>query len=257
MKTNLFDGFKVGEESAPNFGLVGWDGKPFNLVNLRAGSDWAPASYKKKKRKGRGVSAGQGVTCGYGNNGQKSRGKGKVRPGFEGGQMPLYRKLPKYVGRPMGPGHKKEIFSLVKISDLNAMPDNSQVDYATLMAKRVVTKVNKRRRIYKVVGDRIPIDLMPKGLIVKAHAFTKSARLAIERNGGACIRLSKTTNKPLKDYKALKVSPFVVKKTSLSEDVPAALVLKSSSDADAEEDTPETEEDIEEVDESEMECDED
>merc|ERR1719231_1838334 len=67
----------------------------------------SPGSHKSKTRKGRGISAGQGATCGFGTRGQKSRSGRGTRPGFEGGQIPLYRRLPKFVGRPMGPGHSK------------------------------------------------------------------------------------------------------------------------------------------------------
>ena len=76
----------------------------------------APGSHQKKKRKGRGVSAGQGVTCGFGNRGQKARAGSGTRPGFEGGQTPLYRRLPKWVGKPTGPGHTKTLYGLVKVS---------------------------------------------------------------------------------------------------------------------------------------------
>jgi large subunit ribosomal protein L15 len=83
--------------------------------NLKA----APGSRQKKKRKGRGISAGQGATCGFGMRGQKARSGRSTRPGFEGGQTPLYRRLPKYVGKPMGPGHKKTIYNIIKTDELN------------------------------------------------------------------------------------------------------------------------------------------
>merc|ERR1719464_218270 len=76
----------------------------FTFGNLKA----APGSRKRKNRKGRGIAGGQGATCGFGMRGQKSRSGRSTRPGFEGGQQPLYRRLPKLVGRPMGPGHKKK-----------------------------------------------------------------------------------------------------------------------------------------------------
>ena len=62
------------------------------------------------------MSAGQGVTCGFGNRGQKARAGSGTRPGFEGGQTPLYRRLPKWVGKPTGPGHTKKVYGLVKVS---------------------------------------------------------------------------------------------------------------------------------------------
>lgn len=78
----------------------------------------APGSRHRHKRKGRGIAAGQGASCGFGMRGQKSRSGPGVRAGFEGGQTPLYRRLPKLVGRPMGPGHSK------KVSEINRYTDN-------------------------------------------------------------------------------------------------------------------------------------
>lgn len=69
----------------------------------------SPGSRHRHKRKGRGISAGQGASCGFGMRGQKSRSGPGVRAGFEGGQTALYRRLPKLVGRPMGPGHTKKV----------------------------------------------------------------------------------------------------------------------------------------------------
>lgn len=87
----------------------------WTLDNLKP----APGSRRKKMRKGRGISAGQGATCGFGMRGQKARSGRPTRPGFEGGQTPLYRRLPKYVGKPMGPGHKKTIYNIIKTDALN------------------------------------------------------------------------------------------------------------------------------------------
>lgn len=69
----------------------------------------APGSRHRHKRKGRGIAAGQGASCGFGMRGQKSRSGPSVRAGFEGGQTALYRRLPKMVGTPMGPGHTKKV----------------------------------------------------------------------------------------------------------------------------------------------------
>ena len=81
----------------------------------------APGSKKRKNRKGRGISAGQGASCGFGMRGQKSRSGPNVRNGFEGGQQPLYRRLPKFVGRPMGPGHTKTEYNIIKLESLNSV----------------------------------------------------------------------------------------------------------------------------------------
>lgn len=81
----------------------------------------APGSRMRKKRKGRGISAGQGATCGFGMRGQKARSGKGVRSGFEGGQQPLYRRLPKFVGRPTGPGHTKTEYNIIKLDQLNGV----------------------------------------------------------------------------------------------------------------------------------------
>jgi large subunit ribosomal protein L15 len=177
----VFD-WKVRDSPAPELETI-------TLGSLKS----APGSHQKKTRKGRGVSAGQGVTCGFGNRGQKARAGSGTRPGFEGGQTPLYRRLPKWVGKPMGPGHTKKIYSLVKLSMLNTMPEGSVVDYAALIENRAATK--DKFKLKKVVSS--PGGLTVKGLTVKAHAFTTSAEAAIKEQGGTCVLLSPTTQEPL------------------------------------------------------------
>eukprot|EP00967_Tisochrysis_lutea_P000128 scaffold158_cov28-Tisochrysis_lutea.AAC.2 len=151
----------------------------------------APGSAHRGMRKGRGVSAGKGVTCGFGNRGQKSRSGRSVRPGFEGGQIPLYRRLPKFVGRPTGAGHTKTEYEIIKISALNKVSEGSEVDYSSLLDMRAVSK--SKLKLNKVVGGAEKLSV--KGLKVKAHAFTDSARAEIEALGGSCITISPTTNK--------------------------------------------------------------
>jgi large subunit ribosomal protein L15 len=155
-----------------------------DLSNMKA----SPGSHKAATRKGRGISAGQGKSCGFGDRGQKSRSGRSVRPGFEGGQIPLYRRLPKFVGRPMGPGHSKTEYGLIKLNVLNAVPEGSVVDYTSLQAQRLVSK--SKYTLKKVVGS--PGEFTAKGLTVKAHAFTATAREAIEGSGGTCVVLPKT-----------------------------------------------------------------
>ena len=151
----------------------------------------SPGSHKSKTRKGRGISAGQGATCGFGTRGQKSRSGRGTRPGFEGGQIPLYRRLPKFVGRPMGPGHSKTLYGIVKLDKLNSVAEGSTVDYDMLQEQRLVSK--SKFNLKKVVSG--PGGFTAKGLTVKAHAFTASARGAIEANGGTCVVLPKTAPK--------------------------------------------------------------
>ena len=163
----------------------------FRVDNIKP----APGATKRKMRKGRGISAGQGATCGFGMRGQKSRSGRPMRAGFEGGQTPLYRRLPKLVGRPTGPGHTNEVFSLIKLGQLSTLEPNSEVDYAALMEKGLVTKA--KQDILKVVGSASDDVPLPEGLTVKAHAFTQSAQSKIEAAGGKCVLLSKTTNEVL------------------------------------------------------------
>lgn len=160
----------------------------FTLSNLRP----APGSRQKKKRKGRGHAAGQGGSCGFGMRGQKSRSGRSVKPGFEGGQTPLYRRIPKFVGRPMGRGHKKTEYALLKIEHLNGCEEGQIVTFEGLKEKGLVTK--QKRKIYKVVGGE---ELKVTGLTVKAHAFTTSAVEAIEARGGKCVLISPTTGEDI------------------------------------------------------------
>ena len=97
------------------------DNFEFTLDNLKP----APGSRQRKTRKGRGIAAGQGATCGFGMRGQKSRAGRPTRPGFEGGQTALYRRLPKFVGRPTGPGHQKTIYNIIKLDELNGVAPGS------------------------------------------------------------------------------------------------------------------------------------
>merc|ERR1712115_43697 len=92
----------------------------------------APGARKRKTRKGRGISAGQGATCGFGMRGQKARSGRPTRPGFEGGQQPLYRRLPKYVGKPMGPGHSKTVYNLIHLDALNGVAPRETCNFESL-----------------------------------------------------------------------------------------------------------------------------
>merc|ERR1719253_1218970 len=161
------------------------DNFEFALDNLRP----APGSRQRKKRKGRGIAAGQGATCGFGMRGQKARSGRPTRAGFEGGQQPLYRRLPKFVGRPMGPGHTKTEYNILKLDEMNGCEGGSTVTFDTLQASGATTK--SKRGIHKVVVGRE--EFTAKDLTVLAHAFTKSAREAIEKNGGKCEILKPTT----------------------------------------------------------------
>ena len=133
----------------------------------------AEGSTRKAFRRGRGHGSGNGKTAGKGHKGQNSRSGGGVRPGFEGGQMPLYRRLPKR-------GHKvrntKDIVA-INLRLLNVFENGQTVDIAALQSKGLVS--NPRDGV-KILGSG-DID---KALTVKVHQFSKSAALKIEAAGG-------------------------------------------------------------------------
>mmetsp|Transcript_13626 Transcript_13626/g.19061 ORF Transcript_13626/g.19061 Transcript_13626/m.19061 type:complete len:188 (-) Transcript_13626:30-593(-) len=165
------------------------DNFEFTLDNVRP----APGARKRKSRKGRGIAAGQGATCGFGMRGQKARSGRPTRPGFEGGQTPLYRRLPKFVGKPLGPGHKRTIYNPIKLDDLNGVAAGSTCNFESLLADSAVTK--SKLSIHKIVMGRE--EFTAKDITVQAHAFTKSAREAIEAAGGKCELLKPTTGEVL------------------------------------------------------------
>ena len=131
----------------------------------------APGSHKDRKRVGRGESAGGGKTCGRGQKGQKARGK--TRLGFEGGQMPLTRRVPKLGG--FTP-RKRNVFAVVNVSELSRF-GTEEVDPAALAAAGLIRKETDR---VKILGD----GELSVSVTVKAHAFTGSAREKIEAAGG-------------------------------------------------------------------------
>jgi large subunit ribosomal protein L15 len=131
---------------------------------------------RRKLRKGRGIAAGQGASCGFGMRGQKSRSGRPTRPGFEGGQMPLYRRIPKLKHFPLVAPRQ---FSIVNVGDLAKLKANSSVDAEFLVAEGVLTEV---KAPLKVLGDG---ELKIK-LSVRAAAFSAAARAKIEAAGGSC-----------------------------------------------------------------------
>lgn len=163
----------------------------FTLDNLKP----APGSRKRKTRKGRGIAAGQGATCGFGMRGQNSRAGRPTRAGFEGGQTPLYRRLPKFVGKPMGPGHEKTIYNIITTDALKKVNAGSTINFESLLENKIVSK--SKYDIHKIVMGKNTDGSIPSNLTVQAHAFTGSAREAIEAAGGKCELLSHTTNKVL------------------------------------------------------------
>lgn len=134
----------------------------------------APAGSRQHgKRLGRGTSSGQGKTAGKGQKGQLARQGGKTRLGFEGGQMPLYRRIPK---RGFTNINRKE-FAVVNLSALNVFDDGAEVTPAALVEAGIVK--NEKAGI-KILGN----GELSKKLTVKAAKFSKSAAEAIEAAGG-------------------------------------------------------------------------
>ncbi|MFQ5863637.1 MAG: 50S ribosomal protein L15 [bacterium] len=134
---------------------------------------YAPGSIQKKKRIGRGQGSGHGGTAGRGHKGQRSRSGSKRRHWFEGGQMPLQRRLPK---RGFTNIFKKE-FQIVNLKDLNRLKKVKQVTPEVLYKSGLIAKKNIP---VKILGDG---DLS-KVIEISAHAFSASAKVKIEKLGG-------------------------------------------------------------------------
>ncbi len=133
-------------------------------------------SRRRKLRKGRGIAAGQGASCGFGMRGQKSRSGRPTRPGFEGGQMPLYRRVPKQKHFQL---INQKSFTVINVSDLNKLKTGTTVNLDSLVKEKIVT------------SPKHPLKILGKGklevkLTVQAAAFTASAKTKIEAAGGAC-----------------------------------------------------------------------
>ena len=135
----------------------------------------APGAKKRRKRVGRGPGSGHGKTSTKGHKGQRARSGGGKAGGFEGGQMPLYRRLPKRGFLP--PGGKTE-YAIVNVKSLVAFPADAVVDPASLVAVRLIKRCASGR--VKILGNG---DL-PHALTVKVHAVSGSARGKIEAAGG-------------------------------------------------------------------------
>ena len=131
-------------------------------------------STKEKFRKGRGAGSGNGKTAGKGHKGQNARSGGGVRPGFEGGQLPLYRKLPKRGFNNYRFGTK---YATVNVQALNKFEDGEVVDSAALLAKGLVSNIFDG---VKILGE----GEITKKLTVKAKVFSANAKEKIEAVGG-------------------------------------------------------------------------
>ncbi|HEY7558134.1 MAG TPA: 50S ribosomal protein L15 [Candidatus Binatia bacterium] len=133
----------------------------------------APGSSKKRKRVGRGDGSGHGKTSCRGHKGQGARSGGGTRPGFEGGQMPLQRRLPKRgFHNPF-----RVSMAIVNLDQLENFAEGSEVTPAALAERGLVS--GKKRRV-KILGD----GALSKALTIKAHGFSAKAKEKIEASGG-------------------------------------------------------------------------
>ncbi len=138
----------------------------------------ADGSRTSKKRLGRGIGSGLGKTSAKGHKGQWARSGGGVRPGFEGGQMPLTRRVPKRGFK----NHFRKEYAIVNLSVLeNNFEAGAVVDYDILYVNGLITEVKNAVGL-KVLGE----GQLTKALTVKAAKFSASAKEAIEKAGGTC-----------------------------------------------------------------------
>jgi large subunit ribosomal protein L15 len=146
-----------------------------------------PGAKHRRKRLGQGESSGHGKTSGRGGKGQTARSGSSIRIGFEGGQMPLIRRIPKR-------GFNNKQFAVryipVNLDVLNSFEDGATVDEAVLRDRGLA---NGREKRLKILGD----GELTRKLTVKAHAFSAAARAKIEKLGGACeLIVAKPAEKP-------------------------------------------------------------
>ncbi len=135
----------------------------------------APGANRNRKRVGRGNGSGKGGTCGRGHKGQKSRSGGSIPAWFEGGQMPLVRRVPKRGPRRIA--HKRVIYDVVNIKTLNLFEEEIEVNPERLIEAGIIKRKNAR---IKILGD----GELNKKLNVRAHHFSKSAIEKIQAQGG-------------------------------------------------------------------------
>ncbi|MDB9539362.1 50S ribosomal protein L15 [Anabaenopsis tanganyikae CS-531] len=140
-------------------------------------------SKKRRRRVARGISAGQGASAGLGMRGQKSRSGSSTRPGFEGGQQPLYRRLPKLKGFPIV---NRKIYTTINVDKLASLPAGTEVTLTSLKDAGIITAA---KGPLKILGN----GELNVSLKVQAAAFTGQARSKIEAAGGSCEVVSGNT----------------------------------------------------------------
>ncbi len=179
----------------------------------------AAGSRRTNKRKGRGPGSGNGKTAGRGENGQKSRSGGSIRPGFEGGQMPLQRRIPKRGFTP----RKRHVYQIVNVGDL-ARVEGTTVDAQTLKDAGLIRSV-------KGLIKLLAMGEVSQAYSVEAHKFSGGAAAKIEAAGGSITTLGPT----------VAADP----PAAAAADSPAEEVAEDAPTAVADADSPEVAEDVE------------
>jgi large subunit ribosomal protein L15 len=155
-----------------------------NLEQAKSGG----LKHKTRKRVGRGPGSGHGKTSGRGHKGAKSRSGWSSRLGWEGGQMPLFRRLPK---RGFNNKNFKTFYTIINVGDLNGFEDGAVVDLEAVLSAGLVSK-EKRSNLFKILGEG---DLKKK-LTVKVDAISASARKKVEDAGGAVELRPRVVHRP-------------------------------------------------------------
>ncbi len=154
-----------------------------NLEDVKAGG----LKYKNRRRIGRGSGSGHGKTAGRGHKGAKSRSGWSIRLGWEGGQMPLFRRLPK---RGFNNKNFKRVFTIINVGDLNGFDAGATVDLEAVLAAGLVSK--EKSDLFKVLGN----GELTKKLTVRVDGISASAREKIEKAGGTVELIPQPTRRP-------------------------------------------------------------
>ena len=155
-----------------------------NLADVKA----LGLPYKKANRVGRGMGSGNGKTAGRGHGGAKSRSGWSRRIGWEGGQMPLYRRVPK---RGFNNKNFRKFYTTINVEDLAHFEEGSIVDLQTVLAAGLVSKA-KHSTLFKILGN----GTLSKKLTVRVDGLTGSAREKIEAAGGTVEMIPQRTHRP-------------------------------------------------------------
>ena len=145
-------------------------------------------AHPTRKRVGRGVGSGLGKTSGRGHKGAKARSGWSIRSGWEGGQMPLFRRLPK---RGFNNKNFRKFYTCINVRDLDVFDEGAVVDLEATLAKGLASR-EKHTDLFKILGD----GAVSKKVTVRVHAITKSAREKIEAAGGTVEIIEARQHRP-------------------------------------------------------------